>query len=60
METHEVRLRVVLKNTRAVTALRIARREIAELSEEFPYRPEITKALKALKYATKNLTTAQQ
>lgn len=49
-------LTVCLKNKRALRALVRAAELLEELHGDFPYRPEIKQAQKALRYAAKNLT----
>lgn len=48
-------VRVVCKNERAVKALGVAARTLLELAEEMPYRAEVQKAARAMRYAVKNL-----
>ncbi len=56
MASGEIVVHVRLANPKALKALQVAAQNIESLLEDFPYRPEIKEAAKALRYACKHLT----
>ena len=48
--------RIQFTNRRAVNAMAFAAAELTDLAEDMPYRPEIPRAIRALKYAANNMT----
>jgi CYTH domain-containing protein len=56
MAHSEIVVRIRLENPKALKALKVAAQNVESLLEDFPYRPEIKEAAKALRYACKHLT----
>jgi len=54
----ELVISVRLANPKAVRALALAARTVAELADRMPYDPEVARSAKALRYALKNLKAA--
>lgn len=55
MAEAKLNVRVVFKNRKAARALRFSAMALDELAEDFPYRPEIVKAAKAVSYAMRHI-----
>jgi hypothetical protein len=50
-----VSLNVVFKNPKAIRALTVAAKCLAEIGDDMPWRPEAKRAARALRYAVKHL-----
>lgn len=55
MAADVIQVRLVLKNKKAIKAMAFVTETLEELQEDFPYRPEIKKAIKAMIYAVRSL-----
>jgi hypothetical protein len=54
--TVEVPIRLVVENPKAFHALRVIASTLEDVAEDFEYRDDVKRAIKAAKYLIKNLT----
>jgi hypothetical protein len=56
----EVRVEVILTNARAVRALAYAAEVLMDVAEDMPWRDDVKKAVRAMRYAARHMDTRQE